>query len=227
MDKNARLWQEMCIFVEQRGMKIVAKERVWWWWVAYYIGFIFLWNPKFMKTTTTVAGSTIYMPELTRNNTTSWMTLAHEYVHKVQRDRTGGLVHGLKTGFPQYLAVLGALGFLGLVWWPLYFLFLLTPLFLFPLVPATWRIDVEEEATVMNMAIERWAGRAVLPGSYWMDLLCGGIYLYPQGLLRTRSDRARERSERAARMEQLANKAHTLEPYAQVYAVVAPILREP
>lgn len=143
------IWDALYEYANSEGVRVFPKRSSKLMWALYYLGFMWIWNRKFMDRVHTTNYPVIYMPE--DRIGVAWQTLAHELVHCKQH-KTWGIWKESLYFFPQMFAPLGLLGLLGLVWWPLYFLFLLIPLFLFPIIPAYWRIEKEIPAMGMTVA---------------------------------------------------------------------------
>lgn len=191
MDRDQRAWEALLLEAAKRGARVIDKDKSLLMTVLYYVTFMFLWNPKFRTDFATAALGRIWIPRSWWGKETGWRVLAHEIVHIDQAAR-GSLWHTLAYGFPQILSPLGLLGFLGLAWWPLYFLFLLIPLFFLPLFPAWGRIDREMEAWVVSVAVYhhvlRAQGIVIREGAapYYVTLLLSGPYFWAGGVLRGR-----------------------------------------
>jgi len=128
------------------------KEKAWQMHALYWLGFMWIWNREFFPRYATAAIH-IYVPAAWWRTEDGWKTLAHEIVH-IDRNKARPVWTFLRYGSPQLLALLGLLGFLGLAWWPFYFLFALVPFFIAPIIPSTGRIDEELHAYAMSVACD-------------------------------------------------------------------------
>jgi len=135
---------------EENGMKVVNKEDSL---LMKIFGVLSIFNPDFMKYTTTTLFSTVYMPKKIRERGNHWKILLHEFVHMwdSRRDK----LYLFKYAFPQ---ILGFVGFLALLavwftnWWlvALVFLILLAP------IPSPGRTSIEKRGYAMTMACNYW-----------------------------------------------------------------------
>lgn len=141
--------------VRQRvpGFKLRSKQDSRFVKLLYLASFMFIWNRRFMTGYITTIGKTVYVPgsvEDFGSSTGDLVVLKHEMQHMLDSIEEGVVWWSLKYLFPQVLA---PLCFLGLVWWPLWFIALaLGPW------PAPWRVRAEVRGYAVT-AYE-WARRS-------------------------------------------------------------------
>jgi hypothetical protein len=119
------------------------------------MGFLGWFSRAFYQGLTTVIGNTIYFPSkefLEKNYKNSYCTLAHEFVHMVDKKNEPFLMFEVKYLFPQILAIFSFLSFFAYIslW---FFLFLLFLIFLVPGIPSPWRVYYEANAYAMNFFV--------------------------------------------------------------------------
>jgi hypothetical protein len=110
-----------------------------------------LFSKNFYREMTTVIGTTIYFPSKYEYKTIFGLrTLAHEYVHMVDRKNEKKWTFELKYLFPQIMAVFSLLSLLFFVssWFLLFLVFLLC---LVPKIPAPARVRFEANAYTMTL----------------------------------------------------------------------------
>lgn len=142
---------------KQPGFNIKFKERSLLMKILYYVGFVWLFNPKFMTRYWTTVGATVYAPteaEFYGDPEAATDVLAHELVHMIDRQKNGFLKHDLPYALPQVLAALALLSIFGF-WVPWLFVFLVFLLALAP-IPSPGRTSVEMRGYSMSMAIFYW-----------------------------------------------------------------------
>lgn len=150
----------------------------------------------FWERYTTVVGNHVYFPSreyYEADKGRAFATLAHEFVHMHDAAEVGQVAFTLRYLFPQVsLGLFGLLGFLGLVWAPLYALFALL-LALAPW-PAPWRAKYEKRGYKMTILARTMMGWATNPehissqftgrSYYWMSWDKEGIMEWTEGEIR-------------------------------------------
>lgn len=185
-DRSTFVWNRLEQYAKTKGVEIVEKESSTLMKLAGF--FSYLWNPNFMKTTTTQMsiGSVrrIYMPKALMRTFSGWATLGHELVHAEEAEKHTIFFRAMYF-FPQILAVFGLLGFLGILWPWAYSFFVFIFLFLAPIIPAQWRIDWEKPAMAMSVALaDLEYAAAGLPTNLGLaqakaESMLGRVYLWP------------------------------------------------
>jgi len=138
-------------------------------------------NKRFLTNYTTIIGQTFYFPNSDFSNKQIVGTLAHEYVHLVDRESAGVGVFEIKYLFPQILASLSLLSVLAIFssW---FFLFLIFLVFLAPW-PAVFRQNIEANGYAMSMHFWRIAYGDTFVEDDWLriytETLTGSAYYFP------------------------------------------------
>lgn len=129
---------------------------------------------SYMTNFWTTLGNTVYKPSSAYSR--DWIVLFHEAVHIRQEDEEGKILHSLKYAFPQVLAPIAVISLLllGLGWWSLLGLVLLSP------IPAWWRSRKELEAYTLQaclMELHRVSyGKNAIP--HFITMFNGSAYLF-------------------------------------------------
>ena len=113
--------------------------------------FLGLFSRSFYRNLTTVIGNTIYFPAKQDYRTWSGLrTLAHEFVHMVDRKNLPFCVFELQYLFPQILAIFSLFSILAFynIWFIGFFIFLA---FLIPGIPSKTRTNLEANAYTMTI----------------------------------------------------------------------------
>jgi hypothetical protein len=156
---------------DDKGVRCIETRTSWFMKAIYWVGFLWIWNPDFLETTTLTMGRRIYMPHTVVGPDTQdrWLrTICHELIHVDQYRRltTPGFL--LAYGFPQVLS----LAALGAIWGPLWWLLALG--FLAPW-PAPFRLRLELEAFAMSELVRESQGK-VQGSRIYQDKLTGWAY---------------------------------------------------
>jgi hypothetical protein len=143
------------------GLEIKYKRQDEPWWLSAGFRLVSLFNKRFYKSYTTVIGRTIYFPYegfIEANPKGAARTLLHEATHiwdsRVVHSKWDSFWWSFRYLFPQSLAPLGLLGFLGFAWEPLFALFAVL-LAALPW-PAPWRVGAEKRGYAMTIAALKW-----------------------------------------------------------------------
>lgn len=142
---------------EVPGFNIHFKDELWWWKLVYYVGFVWLFNPKFLTNYITTFGSGVHFPNRAKfldDPEAATDILAHELVHMVDKRQNGFFKHELAYAMPQVLTVLAVFS-LGAIWHLGFLVFLVFLLALVPW-PAIWRKDIEMRGYTMSAAVFYW-----------------------------------------------------------------------
>lgn len=160
------------------GIKLVEKKNSR---LMKFLGFFAFFNPRFMTTTTTVVGKTIYLPSQVPHDLSLIRIIAHEYVHLKDYQRWGWAVFLIKYSLPQCLALFSVFAFLAFFWWQWIFA-LLWVFFLFPW-DASQRLDIEKRAYTMSLLFTLWTRGSVTPTTIQsaVDTMHGPAYYWPGG----------------------------------------------
>ncbi len=186
MNRDTAAWNALVAEVRRSGAEVIEKDNSFVMHAYYWVAFMWIWNRDFFTKYATAMISGVYVPKAWWGTETGWKVLAHEIVH-IHRKNQNPFWYVLRYGFPQILAPLGLLGFLGLAWWPLYALFVLIPIFLLPLFRARGRIDEELHAYAVSVACDNFVftehGIVVREGTApaYVSSLLGAGYFWPAG----------------------------------------------
>jgi len=119
-----------------------------------FLGAIMFFNKGFMTDYVTTIGDTVYYPSkewVQKHESIAMSVLAHEVVHDIQAEKFKRIPFSFLYLFPQALAPLALLSFVGFAWAPVWF-FALFLLCLAP-IPAPFRTNYEVEAYGMSLYI--------------------------------------------------------------------------
>jgi hypothetical protein len=120
----------------------------------YIIGFMWIWQKRFIKGYNTTIGFSVYFSEWVVDNRrwdSMYRTMRHEFIHMLQKNKYK-LLFDLSYLFPQVLAVGSVLALLA-VWFSNWWLMSLCCLACLAPMPAPWRTKWEIEGYTASMVV--------------------------------------------------------------------------
>lgn len=142
---------------EVPGFHIQFKDELWWWKLVYYVGFVWLFNKKFLTHYITTFGAGVHFPNRTKfllDPEAATDILAHELVHMIDKRKNGFFGHEVAYAMPQVLTIFTVFS-LGAIWHTAFLGFLVFLLALIPW-PAFWRKNIEMRGYTMSAAVFYW-----------------------------------------------------------------------
>lgn len=154
-DKDGKILDAVFAWLDSTvGCKLRVKQKSAFMWALYVVGFMWVWNRKFMTDYTTTIFGRIYLPEgyVMKEPGDAWRTLCHEGRHRFDANEHGEFWFSFSYLLPQALLLPLALG-LGLWLLPWWGTLLLSVVALLPW-PAHFRARWERNGYLASMIVD-------------------------------------------------------------------------